>query len=62
MLELSKSVLLSVSFDKPLFKKELLKAIRWVRHEERTTLKLWCMASFGHVYHDVIAEAFDKMV
>ena len=62
MLELSKSVLQSVSFDKLLFRKELFKAINWVRQDERVILKLWCLASFGHVYHDVIAEAFDKMI
>ena len=59
MLELSKHVLQKVSFDRELFKKELRKSLRWIKPEERVPLKAWCMATFGAIYHDVIADVFD---
>lgn len=58
MLEFSKQVLQKVSFDRTLFSKELSKSIAWIRKEERTVFKMWCIATFGHLYSDVIAEAF----
>jgi len=62
MLELSKKTLQHVSFDGKLFKKELLKAIKWIKSEETLALKIWCLATFGHVYSDVIVEVFDRLV
>jgi len=59
MFELSKQVLQKVSFDKLLFQKELKKAINWIKLDERLLLKAWCLASFGHLYKDLIVEAFD---
>jgi len=57
MLELTKNVLKSVSFDKSLFAKELKKATKWVSKEEYGQLKIWCLASFA-MYADVINEVF----
>lgn len=62
MLEFSKQVLQKVSFDRHLFNKELKKSIAWIRKEERMIFKTWCIATFGHLYSDVIAEAFTGMV
>jgi hypothetical protein len=56
MLELSKSVLKKVSFDRRLFRKELLKAKRWLRREELVLLKAWCLVTFAGVYDEVIME------
>jgi hypothetical protein len=61
MLELSKEILQKVSFDRKLFEKELRKAIRWVRSEDRSTLKIWCVATFGALYGDVITKVFENM-
>jgi len=58
MMEFSKQVLQKVSFDKRLFKKELLKARRWLGQHDQLVLKAWCLATFGHVYKDVIIEVF----
>jgi len=58
MLHLSQSVLKKVSFDKRLFKKELLKAKRWLKKEEQLLLRAWCLATFAGVYDEVILEAF----
>ena len=59
MLELSKTILSKISFDKYLFKKELKKAVNWVKPNEALMLKVWCLAQFGHLYKDVILEVFD---
>ncbi len=59
MLELSKTILSKISFDKYLFKKELKKARKWVKPKEALVLKVWCLAQFGHLYKDVILEVFD---
>ena len=56
MLELSKSVLKKVSFDRRLFRKELVKAKRWLRREELVMLKSWCLITFAGVYDDLILE------
>ena len=59
MFELSKQVLQKVSFDRTLFRKELGKAINWLKSDERLLLKAWCLASFGHLYKDMILETFE---
>lgn len=58
MLEFSKHILKSVSFDRNLFGKELKKIINWAKPDEALLLKAWCLATFGHMYGDVIREAF----
>lgn len=57
MLEMTKSVLKSVSFDSILFQKELKKATNWIAKEECQQLKIWCLASFA-MYSDIINEVF----
>ena len=58
MLEFSKSILEKVSFDRGLFCKELSKAIKWVKPDEKTVLKVWCLAVFGHQYQNEILDVF----
>ena len=58
MYEFSKEILRKVSFDRQLFKKELVKALRSLKSEEKILLKAWCLATFGHMYQDVIVEVF----
>ena len=60
MLELSQQVLQKVSFDPRLFQKELVKAVRWVGDRDQLLLKAWCLATFGHMYKDVILEVFQR--
>lgn len=59
MLELSKTILKRMTFDKSLFQKELKKSLKWVKPNEKTILKVWCLAQFGHMYKDVILETFE---
>jgi hypothetical protein len=58
MFELSKRILEKVSFDKTLFRKELGKAVKWIKPDEKTVLKGWCLATFGHQYREEIMEVF----
>ena len=60
MLELSQQVLQKVSFDPRLFRKELVKAAQWVGDRDQLLLKAWCLATFGHMYKDVIMEVFNR--
>jgi hypothetical protein len=62
MLEMCKEVLTKVSFDRFLFKKELQKAIRWIKGEELSRLRQWCLDQFGNMYHDIIVASFKPMV
>jgi len=58
MFEMSKKILEKVSFDRALFYKELVKTLRWLKPDEKMLLKTWCLANFGHLYRDIIADAF----
>ena len=60
MLEYTKKILTKVSFDKTLFRKELLKAARWLKKDELQILKMWCITTFGSYYRDTIMEVFKK--
>lgn len=61
MLELSKTILLRVSFDKSLFRKELVKSMRWIKKEEAMLLKAWCLTTFIQ-YQEMILEVCDTIV
>jgi len=62
MFDLSKTILTKVSFDKSLFCKELSKAIRWVKPDEKGLLKVWCLSTFGNLYHQEILDIFSSLV
>jgi hypothetical protein len=62
MLEMTKHVLQRVSFDKTLFKKELVKALKWLKKEEQALLKAWCVATFGTQYGGLIQEVFQNVM
>ena len=55
MFEYTKLVLTKVSFDRNLFKKELMKSLQLLQFEERRLLIVWCAATFTY-YSDVISE------
>ncbi len=61
MFELSKNILEKVSFDKSLFRKELTKAMKWLKPDEKTLLKVWCLTTFGNQYRDVITEVYKNV-
>ena len=61
MLEMTKTVLEKVSFDRTLFRKELIKAKRWLKKDELLLLQAWCLATFAGQYEDLILEVFQAM-
>ena len=61
MFEMSKLILQRVSFDKTLFRKELLKALKWLKPKEKTLLYGYCLTQFG-MYRDIILEVFRHTV
>lgn len=61
MYELSKKVLTKVSFDRKLFRKELLKSKRWLKPGELLMLKAWCLTTFGHMHREIILEVFETI-
>jgi hypothetical protein len=60
MFEYTKQILTKVSFDRNLFRKELIKALHLLKKEERLMLKMWCVASFA-AYSDIILEVYRKV-
>ena len=59
MFEYTKNILTKVSFDKSLFRKELAKAVKMLKSDERRLLKVWCIATFAS-YSDVVIDVFRK--
>jgi hypothetical protein len=60
MLELCKEILTKVSFDRILFQKELVKALKWLQSEEIDSFKDWCLKTFGKKYPDILKVAFKR--
>ena len=60
MLKFCKSVLEKVSFDPQLFRKELMKATKWLNKKELSKLKVWTLGCFSH-YKQIIQEVFDSL-
>ncbi len=58
MLKYAKQVLSKVSFDKELFEKELLKAIKLLMPVEISELKKWCYRKFGSLYRAILDRCF----
>ncbi|HQV01346.1 MAG TPA: hypothetical protein PLO59_09320 [Bacteroidia bacterium] len=61
MFEYTKQILQKVSFDKKLFRKELVKALKWLKPDEKKMLMVWALANFGNKYTDIISQVFKKM-
>ena len=58
MLEYAKTILEKVSFDRSLFEKELLKALRMLVKEELKQLKEWCYARYSSLYASLLNRVF----
>jgi len=59
MLELAKKILKKVSFDPQLFRKELIKSLRWITdNEDLRKFKEWCLQEFGSKYPAILQEVF----
>ena len=61
MLELTKKILVKVSFDSLLFQKELQKALKWIKdQEEINRLHEWVVVEFGSKYPSIISKVFTR--
>jgi hypothetical protein len=58
MLRYTETILQKVSFNKELFKRELIKAVKWLQEEEVPQLKAFVVLNFGNTHYDVINEVF----
>ncbi len=56
MLEYTKTILEKVSFDASLFRKELTKALKWLRTDEALELRKWCISKFGNQHNQLFKE------
>ncbi|MBI1838038.1 MAG: hypothetical protein HYR91_12310 [Flavobacteriia bacterium] len=62
MLELTKKILVKVSFDAKLFQKELLKSLNWITDaEEIKRFQEWCIVEFGAKYPKIIKKTFAQV-
>ncbi len=58
MLEHQKKVLSGVSNNPYLFKKELLKSIKWLNHDDLAELQKWLKNKYGERYAGIITSEF----
>jgi len=58
MLEVCKTVLKRVSFDRRLFARELKKSFSWLSYEDALALKTWALATYSHRYAQLIVATF----
>ena len=61
MLEYTKTVLQKVSFNRELFKKELIKSLHWLKKEEVILLQVWCVILYNDRYSEIIRDVFNKI-
>jgi hypothetical protein len=61
MLDYAKIILPKVSFSEELFKKELIKCVKWVDIKEVRELHDWCYSNFQDKYARVLDEVFSTV-
>ena len=62
MIEFTQKILKAVSFDKQLFQKELIKALKWITDaEEVKKFQEWCIVEFGAKYPKIITATFSMV-
>ncbi|MEY3412364.1 MAG: hypothetical protein RL308_2100 [Bacteroidota bacterium] len=61
MIQYIKLILEKVSFDRYLFEKELLKAIKIVVPDEFNELKNWCYEKFSHQHMAILKRHFETV-
>ncbi|MBN2520174.1 MAG: hypothetical protein JXB17_06700 [Bacteroidales bacterium] len=59
MLELQQLTLENICSDKDLFKKELIKSVKWLQSYEIFQLRKWLKNNYHETHGDVISEVFN---
>ena len=62
MLEHQKTVIDNVSADKSLFRKELIKSLKWLSPEEISELQIWVKNKYWNMHKEIITEIFTLAV
>lgn len=60
MLNHQKLVLRNVAYNKELFRKELIKSLDWLSHDEVTILYKWLIENYEKTHIDVIKNVFQS--
>jgi hypothetical protein len=59
MLEHQKMLLEQLSYDKELFRKEIVKSFKWLKSYEIIMLYKWLKENYGRTHSEVIHEVFE---
>ncbi|MBN1118775.1 MAG: hypothetical protein JXA77_16305 [Bacteroidales bacterium] len=59
MLEHHKIILQRVSYDKNLFRKEIVKSFRWLKSYEIIELHQWLKKTYGRRHPEIIKDIFE---
>ena len=59
MLEHQKKVLRQISYDKELFRREILNSFKWLKSYEIIMLHKWLKDNFSRTHNDVIQTVFE---
>lgn len=59
MLEHQKIILGKISYDKELFRKELVKSLKWLKSYEIYRLHLWLKQNFYLTHREIIEDVFE---
>lgn len=59
MLDHQKILLEKLSYDKELFRKELVKSFKWLKSYEIIKLHSWLKEKYGETHADVIQDVFE---
>jgi hypothetical protein len=59
MIEYAQVILPKVSFSRDLFRKELIKCVKWAEStKDVNELRIWCDDNFGEMYPDILNDVF----
>ena len=61
MLEHQKLILTKVSHDKGMFRKEIIKSLRWLKSYEIINLRMWLKKNYGNKHAETIREVFEHI-
>jgi hypothetical protein len=59
MLDQQKIILNQLSYDKELFRREIIQSFKWLKSYEILQLHRWLKENFDKTHHDVIQEIFE---
>ncbi|MGQ7868028.1 hypothetical protein [Sunxiuqinia sp. sy24] len=62
MIEYAKVILPKVSFSRDLFRKELIKCVKWAETPDNLNeLREWCEESFSDMYPEILDDVFSTI-